>query len=78
MKGINVTAAEYKAAKEAFISGLSGGSMMEIVLLILPVPAGLWLHAEVKVRLLMFGNDHDDSPCPREILHPWMPPRGVR
>lgn len=41
-------AAAYKAAKEAFVSHLTGTSIREIILLTLPLPVALWAHTEVK------------------------------
>jgi phosphatidylinositol glycan class W len=43
---------EYKAAKEAFVSGLHGTSMSEIVLVTIPLPIGLLLLGQVKRFLL--------------------------
>ncbi len=34
---------------EDFVSGLTGTTMLELVLVSIPIPVGLWLLAEAKV-----------------------------
>lgn len=46
-----ISPADYKAAKEAFVTGLNGGSIWEITLMIWVAPAGLWAHGELKVSI---------------------------
>ncbi len=47
--------AEYKAAKEAFVSHLRGTSIQEIVLLTLPLPVALWAYTEFKALRQVYG-----------------------
>lgn len=44
-------AVSYRVRQEAFVSNLNGTSMAEIVLVSIPMPLGLWLLSETKVRL---------------------------
>lgn len=41
----------YRERMEAFVSGLTGTSMVELVLVSIPIPMGIWLLGEAKVRL---------------------------
>jgi glucosaminylphosphatidylinositol acyltransferase len=47
--------AAYKAAKEAFVSHLTGTSIREIVLLTLPLPVALWAYTELKALRQIYG-----------------------
>lgn len=40
----------YRARKEGSVAGLTGTSMAEILLFSTPIPVGLWLLGEAKVR----------------------------
>lgn len=41
----------YRERMEAFVSDLTGTTMAELVLVSIPIPMGIWLLGEVKVRL---------------------------
>ncbi|CAM9376289.1 unnamed protein product [Hapterophycus canaliculatus] len=41
----------YRERKEAFVSGLAGTTMLELVLVSTPIPMGMWLLAEAKALL---------------------------
>lgn len=40
----------YRERMEAFVSGLTGTTMAELVLVSMPIPMGIWLLGETKVR----------------------------
>lgn len=42
----------YRERMEAFVSGLTGTTMAELVLVSIPIPMGIWLLGELKVRLV--------------------------
>lgn len=42
----------YRERMEAFVSDLTGTTMVELVLVSVPIPMGIWLLGEAKVRLV--------------------------
>lgn len=42
----------YRERMEAFVSDLTGTTMAELVLVSIPIPMGIWLLGEAKVRLV--------------------------
>jgi len=47
--------ADYKAAKEAFVSNLNGTSLYEITLVTLPLPLALWAYTELRALRLIYS-----------------------
>lgn len=45
----------YRERMEAFVSGLTGTTMLELVVVSIPIPMGLWLLAEAKVMCIGYN-----------------------
>lgn len=46
----------YRERMEAFVSDLTGTTMVELVLVSIPIPMGIWLLGEAKVRFVRLFN----------------------
>lgn len=45
----------YRERMEAFVSDLTGTTMLELVVVSIPIPMGLWLLAEAKVMCIGYN-----------------------
>lgn len=54
---MNGNGASYRERKEASVTDLTGTTMLELLLVSTPIPMGMWLLSEAKVRCIFLFVD---------------------